>query len=160
MTTTAHCQNPCPCGSSYDYTHCCGRYIEADELPEHPEQLMRSRYTAYVLNNAEYLKKTWHERTCPDSLQLDSEINWLSLKIIDQQNNQYDDNEGWVEFVAKFKNNDCLQSLHERSRFLREDDRWFYVDGHIHQPPPMEKVSRNAPCPCGSGKKFKHCCID
>ena len=159
MTTNAHCQSTCPCGLDNDYTLCCGRYIEADGLPEHPEQLMRSRYTAYVLNNAEYLQKTWHERTRPESLQLDSGINWFSLKVIDQQNNQHED-EGWVEFIAKFKNNDGLQSLHERSRFLREDGQWLYVDGHIFQPSPMEKVSRNAPCPCGSGKKFKYCCID
>lgn len=160
MTTTAHRQNPCPCGSGYDYARCCGRYIETDELPEHPEQLMRSRYTAYVFNNTEYLQTTWHKHTRREQIQLDSGIDWVSLEIIDRQGNQLDNNEGWVEFVAKFKNNDCLQSLHERSRFLREDGRWFYVDGHINQPPLMEKVSRNALCPCGSGKKFKHCCID
>ena len=101
-----------------------------------------------------------HERTRPNQLQLDSDTNWLSLKIIDHQNNLQDDNEGWVEFVARYKNKTGVQSLHERSRFLRENNQWFYIDGHISQLPPMEKASRNAPCPCGSGKKFKHCCID
>ncbi len=160
MTISTHHKIPCPCDSQNDYTQCCGRYIEADELPEYPEQLMRSRYTAYAINNTEYLKKTWHKCTRPEQLQLDSGIKWIDLEIIDRQDYQLDNNEGWVEFVAKFKNNDCLQSLHERSRFLREDGQWFYVEGRIYQPPPMEKVSRNASCPCGSGKKFKHCCIN
>lgn len=151
---------PCPCGLGNDYMHCCGRYIKASELPEIPEQLMRSRYTAYVLNNPEYIKKTWHERTRPNELQLDSEINWLSLTIVDHQDNQRNGNEGWVEFVARYKNNTGVQTLHERSRFLRENGHWLYVDGDISQQPPMEKVSRNSPCPCGSGKKFKHCCIN
>lgn len=157
--STHHKSHPCPCGSKNDYTHCCGRYIETNELPEYPEQLMRSRYTAYVLNNTEYLLTTWHKHTHPDPFQLDSGIIWINLEIIDRQSNQLNNNEGWVEFVAKFNNNGCLQSLHERSRFLREDGRWFYVDGHIYQPP-MKRVSRNAPCPCGSGKKLKHCCIE
>ena len=160
MTAITHYKGSCPCGSDNDYAHCCSHYIDTDELPKHPEQLMRSRYTAYVLNNTEYLKKTWHELTRPNQLQLDSDANWLSLTIIDHQNNPQDDNEGWVEFVARYKNNAGVQSLHERSRFLRENNQWFYIDGHISQLPPMEKVSRNSPCPCGSGKKFKHCCID
>ena len=81
MTISTHHKSPCPCGTGKDYTQCCGRYIEADELPEYPEQLMRSRYTAYAFNNAEYLKKTWHEHTRPAQLQLDTEINWLSLVL-------------------------------------------------------------------------------
>ncbi len=159
MTISTNHKIPCPCGSDNDYAHCCSHYIDTDELPEHPEQLMRSRYTAYVLNNTEYLKKTWHKLTRPNQLQLDSDANWLSLKIIDHQNNPQDGNEGWVEFIAKFKNNGRAQSLHERSRFLRENNQWFYIDGHIFHPSSTEKTGRNAPCPCGSGKKFKHCCI-
>ncbi len=159
MTISTHHKRPCPCGSKNDYIQCCGQYIEANELPEYPEQLMRSRYTAYAFNNAEYLKKTWHKRTCPAQLQLDTEIKWLSLEIIDTQNDQNDD-EGWVDFAAKFKHGVRLLSLHERSRFLRENGQWLYVDGEISRQPLMGKASRNSPCPCGSGKKFKHCCID
>lgn len=160
MTISTHHKRPCPCGSKNDYNQCCGRYIEADELPQYPEQLMRSRYTAYASNNAEYLKKTWHRRTRPAQLQLDTEINWLSLEIIDTQNDQTDDNVAWVKFTAKFKHGACLQSLHELSHFLRENDQWFYIDGKIFQQTLMKKISRNSSCPCGSGKKFKHCCIN
>lgn len=160
MIISTHHKSPCPCGSENNYTQCCGRYIEAGELPEYPEQLMRSRYTAYALNNTEYLEKTWHKHTRPAQLQLNTEINWLSLEIIDTQNDQNDDNESWVKFTVKFKHGARLQSLHEHSRFLRENDQWLYVDGEIFQQPLRKKVSRNSPCPCGSGKKFKHCCIN
>ncbi len=148
----------CPCGSGDDYSQCCGRYIDAGELPEWPEQLMRSRYTAFVRHNSAYLQQSWHESTRPEQLQFEQGVSWFGLQIVDCQASEADDNEGWVEFIAQFKGNGRLQSLHERSRFVREQGRWQYVDGQIHQQPEAEKIGRNALCPCGSGKKFKRCC--
>jgi len=150
--------NPCPCGSGNDYSQCCGRYIDAVESPQYPEQLMRSRYTAFVLRESDYLLQSWHESSRPEQLQLELGVRWFGLEIIGCQGGEANDNEGWVEFIAQFKGNGRLQSLHERSRFVREQGRWQYVDGQIQQQPEAEKIGRNAPCPCGSGKKFKRCC--
>ncbi len=149
---------PCPCGSGKDYSQCCGRYIESGELPERPEQLMRSRYTAFVNANVDYLQQSWHESTRPEQLTLEQGVSWFGLDIVACEAGEVNDDEGWVEFIAQFKGNDRLQSLHERSRFVREQGRWQYVDGQIHQQPEAEKIGRNALCPCGSGKKFKRCC--
>lgn len=148
----------CPCGSGQDYMQCCGRYIETGDLPQCPEQLMRSRYTAYVTCNSDYLLQTWHTETKPMHLELEQEINWLSLEIIDCQISNSNENEGYVEFMARFTNNGRTLILHEHSRFHRVNRQWFYVDGQIFPQPATKKMARNALCPCGSGKKFKRCC--
>lgn len=147
----------CPCGTMRDYVQCCGQYIDAAVLPESPERLMRSRYTAFVRHNSDYLQHSWHESTRPEQLQFEPDVRWFGLQIVDCQVSKAED-KGWVEFIARFKGNGRLQSLHERSRFVREQGRWQYVDGQIHQRPEAEKIGRNVLCPCGSGKKFKRCC--
>jgi len=153
-----HESGSCPCGSGDDYRKCCGLYIETGELPGRPEQLMRSRYTAFVMGNSDYLQQSWHESTRPEQLRLEQGVVWFGLQIVESQTGSADDNQGWVEFIAKFKGKGRLQVLHERSRFMYEDGRWWYVDGQLYQPEEAGKIGRNAPCPCGSGKKFKHCC--
>ena len=149
---------PCPCGSGLKYVDCCGLYHHGDQLPQTAQQLMRSRYSAFVLGNCEYLLQSWHESTRPEQLQLESGVSWFGLRIVDCYAGGADDIEGFVEFEAKFAGNDRLQCLHERSHFMREQGRWYYVDGQIYPPPKAEKIARNGPCPCGSGKKFKRCC--
>lgn len=119
---------------------------------------MRSRYVAFVRGERDYLLATWHPSTRPEHLQLDTGARWFGLQIIDVQDGGPEDDEGWVEFVAQFRGNDRLQCLHERSRFVREAGRWLYVDGEIRPQPEGHKIGRNAPCPCGSGKKYKRCC--
>lgn len=116
---------------------------------------MRSRYSAFVLMLADYLLATWHSSTRPPTLNLDAdETEWRGLQILDTRQGQPGDNHGEVEFVAHFEGG----QLHERSRFVHEGGRWFYVDGDILPPAAEHKVGRNAPCPCGSGKKYKRCC--
>jgi SEC-C motif-containing protein len=148
----------CPCGSGQQYEDCCGRFIDAGDLPRRAEQLMRSRYTAFFRGNSDYLLETWHSSTCPEQLRLEPGVTWFGLQILDCQAGEAEDPEGWVEFVAKFNGRDRLQCLHERSRFAKQEDRWFYVDGVIAEQDKAEKIGRNDPCPCGSGKKFKRCC--
>ena len=149
----------CPCGSGRDYAQCCGRYIDAGDVPEYPEQLMRSRYTAYVLCHSDYLLRTWQVDNRPLQLDLEQGLNWLGLEIVDcQGGSEAGESEGIVEFIARFKSNGRVGALHERSRFIYENDRWYYVDGNIFPQPEAVKTSRNALCPCGSGKKFKRCC--
>ena len=149
---------PCLCSSGRSFATCCGPYLQADKLPQTAEQLMRSRYSAFVVGDSDYLRQTWHETTRPEQLQVEQGVHWLGLQILACQAGGPEDVEGWVEFMAQFKVHGRLQCLHERSRFRRKEGRWYYLDGQIHQQPKAEKVGRNTSCPCGSGKKFKRCC--
>lgn len=151
----------CPCDSQLDYESCCQRYIAGTATPESPETLMRSRYTAFTQANAEYLLSTWHtskhDGLSPDGLrQTALAINWQRLDILGS-NECRATGEGMVEFKAWYKTELGLTVLHERSRFVLEDNRWLYMDGVI-QPTQRQKVGRNAACLCGSGKKYKNCC--
>lgn len=146
----------CPCGSGIEYNLCCQPYLDANQKPQHAVQLMRSRYTAFVLQNAAYLVASWHPtRRYPE---LESELSegfgrtkWLGLTVFEQGQGK-EENEAYVSFVARFQENDHLAAIIERSRFLKENDQWYYVDGI------RPSLGRNDACPCGSGKKFKKCC--
>ena len=121
----------CPCGSSKKYAECCRRYIDGNETPATAEALMRSRYTAYTLLREDYLLATWHDSTRPEKLGLAEEASskWLGLEI--KRHEQIDDTHAVVEFVARYKVDGRAHRLHEASRFVREDGRWFYVDGEV-----------------------------
>lgn len=119
---------------------------------------MRSRYSAYVLNNHEYLTRTWHPETCPDHLG-GTALKWIALEIVDAQQGGEADSNGEVSFIASFFDGRKGKRLHESSRFVRADSSegsgaWLYVDGKCS----VTDIGRNDICPCGSGKKFKHCC--
>ena len=118
---------PCPCGSGKHYPQCCGQYL-AGQWPETAEQLMRSRYTAFTLNAEEYLLETWQKNTRPPVLDLSDQatVKWISLKIM-QSTCEAD--KAVVEFIARFRINGKAERIHEISRFVRENGRWFYVDG-------------------------------
>ena len=91
---------------------------------------MRSRYTAYTLNHEDYLLATWHESTRPAQLDLGNDpVKWIGLKILDREQGQPGDNEGRIEFIARYKLNGKAHRLHENSRFVFEQGRWYYLDG-------------------------------
>lgn len=96
---------------------------------------MRSRYTAYVKKDEAYLLSSWHPSTRPPQLTLDQDEpdQWLGLKIISQHAGSETDNEGGVEFVARFKINGKAHRLHEKSRFMKEGGQWFYLDGDVDE---------------------------
>ena len=121
--------DPCPCGSKRGYGDCCGRYVDGGELPASAEALMRSRYTAYTLKREPYLLASWHAGTRPATLDLDAgpPTKWLGLEV--KRHQPLDADRAIVEFVARYKVNGRACRLHETSRFVREDGRWFYVDG-------------------------------
>lgn len=121
---------PCPCGQPRAYADCCGRPI-GGETPADAESLMRSRYTAYTLGNEPYLLTTWHPSTRPESLQLDAEPKpkWLGLQV--KIHRKIDENHAEVEFVARCKIGGRAHRLHETSRFVREEGKWYYVDGDV-----------------------------
>lgn len=92
---------------------------------------MRSRYTAYTLGDADYLRHTWHPHTRPAALELEPNRRWLGLKIRATSGGAAGERTGTVEFVARFKVDGKGHRLHERSRFVFEDGRWLYVDGDL-----------------------------
>ncbi len=122
----------CPCGSGKGYTDCCARYLEGNEIAPSAEALMRSRYTAYTLLREDYLRATWHSSTRPTSLGLAEEMptKWIGLEV--KRHEQQDADHALVEFVARYKVNGRAHRLHEVSRFVCEEGRWFYIDGEIH----------------------------
>ena len=121
---------PCPCDSGSTYADCCGNWhaglLQGLHAPT-PEALMRSRYSAYVLGLIDYLLATWHPGTAPGELELPL-VKWLGLEV---RHAQASADAGVVEFVARCRENGRAQRLHETSRFVREQGRWYYVDGII-----------------------------
>lgn len=119
----------CPCGSGNALAACCGRHLDGTAPAPTAEALMRSRYTAYALGNEPYLLSTWHASTRPASLDMAEPPvpKWIGLKVL--RHEQQDDAHAIVEFVARYKVNGRAFKLQETSRFVKEDGRWFYVDG-------------------------------
>jgi SEC-C motif-containing protein len=139
---------PCPCGgvsaigatpvrkpttkAALTYGHCCSRWLDADAThgPFAPDaqQLMRSRYTAFVLEREAYLRSTWHASHRPADIEFDPRVKWLGLEVCDYRLTGEDTAE--VEFVARQKPAMVPATrLRERSRFVLEDGRWLYLDG-------------------------------
>lgn len=128
----------CPCGGGA-YARCCGPLHTGEAVPATAEQLMRSRYSAYVLGDTAYLRRTWHPSTCPADLETSEAgapaTRWLGLDI--KRHVAQDATHATVEFVARYKVGGRAHRLHEISRFVRLDasgaespeGRWLYVDG-------------------------------
>lgn len=156
--------SPCPCGSGSSLQLCCAPRLDGSAPTATAEQLMRSRYTAHVLCDVAYLLRSWRspdpDATDPEAIrQWAQQSDWRGLTIHSTVAGGPADREGWVEFTAVYADKTApaapLHHHREKSRFIREEGQWFYVDGETLRP---EKTGRNSPCPCGSGKKFKRCC--
>ena len=126
---------PCPCGNPKPFIKCCDRFLSGKENAKTPEQLMRSRYSAYALGGyGEYLVSTWLPVTANalDASELSIKtVDWKKLEII--SSSQQGDN-GVVEFKAWFSkspNSNEMESMHEISNFIRMQSQWFYVDGRV-----------------------------
>lgn len=157
MSTTEHC----PCGNSSPYIECCGPFIDGIQTPDTAEKLMRSRYSAYTLQNDKYLLETWHPSTRPkDKPSDDDDTTWTNLEILRTEKGLKNDTDGIVEFLAQCDVKGNASHIHETSNFLYEDNRWYYLDAQVQQPVRREnpKIGRNDPCSCGSNKKYKKCC--
>ncbi|MGY1810301.1 YchJ family protein [Blastococcus sp. SYSU D00669] len=119
----------CPCGSGLPYAECCGRLHDGTATAATAEQLMRSRYSAFAVGDAGYLLETWHPRTRPRTLDLDADVRWTGLEVLATSGGSLLEAEGVVEFRASYVVDRVPGAQHERSRFLREDGRWRYLDG-------------------------------
>ena len=119
---------PCPCGGA-NYATCCGRYHNGEPAPD-ALTLMRSRYSAYALRLEPYLLASWHDSTRPAALDLAADnTKWIGLEI--RKHNAESADRATVEFVARYRIGGRAARLHEVSRFVREDGKWFYLDGEF-----------------------------
>jgi SEC-C motif-containing protein len=118
----------CPCGTGALYADCCGPLHDGTLAARTAEQLMRSRYAAFVVGDTAYLARTWHPRTRPAHLDATVGPAWTGLTVIATADGREDDSVGEVEFEAAHDGG----VLHERSRFIRRAGRWVYVDGDDH----------------------------
>lgn len=142
-------ENRCICDTEKSYETCCGRFIETKEQANSAVELMRSRYTAYVLRRGDYLYETCSQSLKdPDSIEAINHdtTQWLKLEI-----DSFSENE--VTFMAYYLDQDEVQVMKEHSFFIQENGEWKYDRGVMLE----AKISRNDPCPCGSGKKYKKC---
>ncbi|VAW91105.1 UPF0225 protein YchJ [hydrothermal vent metagenome] len=150
----------CACGSNKHYKDCCLKFLDSIQCANTAEQLMRSRYTAYTHYKLNYILKTWHPKTRPKNLTLtdSTQTKWTQLYIVNCEAGKKQDDNGRVEFVAYYSENHVFKKLHEISQFIKIDNNWFYVDGKIIDNSNYQ-LGRNLPCYCGSGKKYKQCCL-
>lgn len=128
---------PCYCNSNKEYTACCGPIHKGTQPAITAEALMRSRYSAFVLADINYLMKSHHASTRPikekhDILVWTKSVQWLGLQIISKSTGLASDVEGRVEFKASFVENGKPQCIHENSYFVKENGEWFYKSG-IHR---------------------------
>ena len=128
---------PCPCGLDKDYITCCGRFIEQHELPSTPTDLMRSRYTAYVKHNMDYILSTMKG---PALKQFDKEnssiqstkVKWQRLNVVrEKMKSQL---HAFVTFEAYYLIDGVERILCEKSEFKKIKQRWYYIDGKIVKP--------------------------
>ena len=129
---TLDASSPCPCGrvaaKSLSYGDCCGRWLEDATQPPDAQSLMRSRYSAFVLEREAYLLNSWEASHRPERIAFDTGVKWLGLDLRSHRSTGAASAE--VEFVARQKPlHGAAVRLHERSRFVLEAGRWLYVDG-------------------------------
>lgn len=157
----------CPCGSNIAYEKCFQPLIKGEQPAKTAEQLMRSRYSAYVKKEIDYLYTSLHHdhranydekttRTWAESNE------WHAFEILNTTAGGPEDSKGTVEFKVVYSENGAKQEHHEISTFEKHEGNWYFVSGTPAPPKQVvratPKVGRNDPCPCGSGKKYKKCC--
>ncbi len=156
----------CPCFSGKLYEECCKPVHEGKRKAETAEELMRARYSAFAVQNIEFIMNTVNpereDNMTEDQIRRWSERStWQGLDVLKTELGGPEDEQGFVEFVATYSESGVKMKHHERAEFLRVNGDWVFEDGKPVFDGPVRngtKVGRNDPCPCGSGKKFKKCC--
>ncbi len=161
-------ESKCPCQSGKLMKDCCAPVIAGERKASTPEELMRARYSAYATAAIDFIIDSTHpdqrESNDRDAIKEWAEKSeWMGLEIKAVSKGGPGDQDGTVEFVAKYSDRGMQMDHHELAEFRRAaDGSWLFYDGKLVQPAPFKreapKTGRNDPCPCGSGKKFKKCC--
>lgn len=157
----------CHCGKGSSFETCCGPFIKKAKRPTTAEELMRSRYSAFVEGDIDYIMDT-HDPDTRSQIDRDGTAEWatasqwLGLEVLDVEKGQPEDNFGRVDFCATYKLHGATVQHRESATFRKQGDTWMFVDGEQIAGPPIKrdgpKPGRNDPCACGSGKKYKKCC--
>ena len=155
----------CHCGSGSSYGDCCEPVVTGSAVAETAEQLMRARYSAHAEVALDFIRDSIHpdhrhDYDAEESRKWAESSQWLGLEIHDVQQGGAEDQSGQVEFTARYRAADGTHQHRELADFVKQDGRWFFTEGRMAKGRPLrvEKVGRNDPCPCGSGKKYKKCC--
>ena len=157
-------EKQCPCGSGESYSECC-KPLHEGKPARNAAAVMRARYSAYALQAIPYLETSTHpdkreEVDSDASSQWAKSAEWLGLEILQSQAVEPDVE--LVEFTAHYTSEGERLIHHEVARFEKQDEHWYFYEGELVAPEPYRReeprIGRNAPCPCGSGKKFKKCC--
>jgi len=155
----------CPCNSQKEYLACCAPFLEGEQDAPTAVALMRSRYTAHVKADIDYIIETVHPeyRAQSDRKAIESwakETVWERLEIIKTEKGLEGDDVGRVVFRAHYKHHNNVKVHAEDSFFKKEGGKWYFVEGRdaIITGTKPAKIGRNDACYCGSGKKFKKCC--
>lgn len=157
-------EEQCACGSGNNYQQCCGQYVETEALAPTPEALMRSRYAAFTRGNIDYVQRTMsgpalEQFDLADAHAWANEAIWQKLEVLGSNLDPDNPDHGYVEFKAHYNVGGKDYVLHENSEFVRINGAWSYINGESpNQTVTSNKIGRNDPCPCGSGKKHKKCC--
>src|SRR5262245_1127525 len=157
----------CPCCSGKAYDACCEPVIRGVRAARTAEELMRSRYSAYARGEIDWIVdsqvaegRQFTDRRATEEWSRKSV--WKGLEIVETKDGGPDDDEGFVEFKARYELGGEDVTHHEIATFRKEDGRWRFVDGLEIKPRPYKrmapKLGPNDPCTCGSGRKFKKCC--
>jgi len=122
----------CYCGTNKTYQECCEVFHRNNGKTDTAEQLMRSRYSAFVLANGDYLMATHHKSTRPTKdkkaiVKWAKSVQWIKLEVSDTSKGSKDDIEGTVTFNAYFFENGNVDVIHEKSAFVKENEQWFYL---------------------------------
>lgn len=154
----------CPCNPSTNYQHCCEPIHRDPQQAKNAEQLMRARYSAYCLALWPFLTVTGPKQGSAGAEQSAmrdwcADKHWRGLTVVASHKGQLEDHDGQVEFIAYFqqRGQSGLQQHHELSDFARREGHWYFANGEALASVPLE---RNQRCPCGSGKKYKQCCLN
>lgn len=125
-------EQACPCGSGKDYALCCQPLHQGAEFAQTAEQLMRSRYSAFVLQLEVYLLQTWAPETRPEDVEFDPAMSWQKLTILEKKKGRARDQKGWVTFCAEYQVGLQRFKFVEKSRFRKDaQGRWLYIDGEF-----------------------------
>lgn len=155
-------ETKCLCGSGLPYDECCGAFHNREKLAPTAEALMRSRFSAFALENEPYLLDTWDYAKRPAKVDFPHDaVEWQRLEIVSTRKGGLKDAKGIVEFRAYYLQDGDEYVLNEISRFRKDKGRWYYLDGAVKSIAKVGEstaLGRNAPCSCGSGKKYKRCC--
>jgi SEC-C motif-containing protein len=141
--------------------------VRAERNADTAEALMRARYTAYTLGEIDFILGTHapsaaEEADREGTEQWSKRATWLGLEVVSTEGGKAKDDQGTVEFIAHYEMDGRKVAHHERSQFRKTDGKWRYLDGVMVKPKPVRvgpKVGRNDLCPCGSGQKYKRCCL-